>query len=276
MPWFPEQFSAKFLASLQPESNGGAVAAVPYFDGVLSGDIRALVDSFAGAPELHHPTQGRVQGEEAFSRFISAEGDKLRSAHAVATPVNVVVTPHRAVEEVVLAFDGVAGRIELPVAVVADLDRGRINELRVYFSSWPERGAHAVRPPVLQSDPAMHLAGVVGEYQRALAQGSLEAVIRAFEPGATVREPAGREFVHAGAEELRALYELFFSNGGGVPLEHCTFTDDGHACAIEYNVVRWGRTDVPPQAGVAVYVRGESGRIAHARIYDDVDPPVGR
>jgi hypothetical protein len=35
-----------------------------------------------------------------------------------------------------------------------------------------------------------------------------------------------------------------------------------------------GRTELPPQAGVAVYVRGESGKLAAARIYDDADPPL--
>ena len=36
----------------------------------------------------------------------------------------------------------------------------------------------------------------------------------------------------------------------------------------------WGRTELPPAAGVAVYVRGESGKLAAARVYDDVDPPL--
>ena len=65
-----------------------------------------------------------------------------------------------------------------------------------------------------------------------------------------------------------------FANGGGIPLEHCTLTDDGVRCAIEYNCVRWGVTDIPAQAGVAVYERGSSGLIATARIYDDVEPPT--
>lgn len=40
----------------------------------------------------------------------------------------------------------------------------------------------------------------------------------------------------------------------------------------------WGRVDggvdLPPQAGVAVYERGPSERLAHARIHDDVEGPV--
>jgi hypothetical protein len=71
---------------------------------------------------------------------------------------------------------------------------------------------------------------------------------------------------------LVALYERFFSSGGGVPLEHCAVTDDGRSCALEYNVVRWGQTELAPEAGIAVYVRGASGKLASARIYDDADP----
>ena len=35
---------------------------------------------------------------------------------------------------------------------------------------------------------------------------------------------------------------------------------------------RWGKTELPPEAGVAAYARGERGRLTAARIYDDTDP----
>ena len=61
---------------------------------------------------------------------------------------------------------------------------------------------------------------------------------------------------------------------GGIGLEYCTVTDDGNAAALEYNALSWGPHQLPPQAGVAVYVRGASGKLAAARIYDDVAPPA--
>ena len=117
---------------------------------------------------------------------------------------------------------------------------------------------------------------MVSEYQAALAAGDVEAIVATFEPDGYAREPAGIEYVHRGRDGLRAFYGRLFSNDGGIPLEHCGVIDDGRACALEYNVVRWGETELAPQAGVAVYVRGQSGRLAAARIYDDVDPPLGR
>jgi hypothetical protein len=116
----------------------------------------------------------------------------------------------------------------------------------------------------------------VAEYQAALAAGDVDAIVAAFEPDGYAREPAGSHYVHEGRDGLRAFYELLFSNGGGIPLEHCAVIDDKRACALEYNIVRWGETELPPQAGVAVYVRGETGKLAAARIYDDVNRPTGQ
>ena len=161
----------------------------------------------------------------------------------------------------------------MPFALVADHPAGeRIEELRLYWSTEPLTGRHTGRPPLLQPDPDLHPADVVGEYQRALAAGDLEAVLATFEPDAYARAPTGAAF--HGTDGLRAFFGRLFSNGGGIPLEHCAVVDDGRACALEFNVVRWGRTDLPPQPGVAVYVRGSSGKLAAARIYDDADPPL--
>ena len=163
----------------------------------------------------------------------------------------------------------------MPVAIVTDRTPDRILEaVRVYHSLWPLTGSHTVRPPLLPEDPRLHAEGAPGDYQRALAEGDLEGVVRTFEPNGYAREPSGGSYLHRGAEGLRELYAHLFANGGGIPLEHCTLTDDGVRCAIEYNCVRWGVTDIPPQAGVAVYERASSGLLSAARIYDDVEPPA--
>ncbi len=119
-------------------------------------------------------------------------------------------------------------------------------------------------------DPSLHAEGAPGDYQRALAEGDLAGIVGTFEPEGYAREPSGGPYLHRGAEGLRAFYAHLFANGGGIPLEHCNLTDDRVRCAIEYNCVRWGVTDIAPQAGVAVYERGGSGLLAAARIYDDV------
>ena len=185
-------------------------------------------------------------------------------------------TPTRTVEEVtlhLLADDGV--RVELPVAVVSDRNPNRtLKAIRVYHSLWPLTGRHTVRPPLLPEDPNLHAEGAPGDYQRALAAGDLGGIVATFEPEGYAREPSGGAYLHRGEEHLREVYAHMFANGDGILLEHCTLTDDGARCAIEYNYVRWGVTEIAPQAGVAVYERGSSGLLAAARIYDDVEPPA--
>ncbi len=164
--------------------------------------------------------------------------------------VDDVITEGREFEEVVLHLDGQTGRVEVPVAIVADRQAdGRLIELRVYHSMWPVVGHHVHRPPMLQRAPELHASDVVAEYQHALAAGDLDAILATFEPDAYAREPAGGGYVHRGRDGLRAFYEHMFSNGGAIPLEHCTMLDSGRACLLEYNVVTWGRTELPPEAG---------------------------
>jgi len=276
MPWVPELFSAPVLERWQETLERERILDVPYFDGILAGDLDALVDSFSAEPEIHHPIQGRIKGRRAFEAYVAGTAAWFGERNVSVEEVGHVVLEQRGFEEVVLHLDGGDGRIDLPVAIVAEHRSGReLEEVRIYYSSWPLFGRHAVRPPVLQADPDLGESDVVGDYQRALGDGDVDAVLAAFEPDAYAREPAGSRFVHRGRDGLRAFYERLFSNDGGIPLEHCAVVDDGRACALEYNVVRWGRTDLPPQAGVAVYVRGESGKLAAARIYDDADPPLG-
>ncbi|HKE78553.1 MAG TPA: nuclear transport factor 2 family protein [Solirubrobacteraceae bacterium] len=276
MPWVPELFSAPVLETwLQKRRN--APRRVPYFDGLLAGEVDALVQSFAGEPELHHPVRGRIKGGRAFAAYVADTNAWLSERNASIENVERVVTEGRGFEEVVLHLDGGSAPVGLPVAVVADFQPGSelIDELRVYYSSWPLAGRHATRPPVLQPDPELRESDVVAEYQRALAAGDVDAIVAAFEPDGYAREPAGGEHVHRGTDALRAFYERLFSNGGGIPLEHCAVVADDRVTALEYNVVRWGRTELAPEAGIAVYVRGTNGKLAAARIYDDTDPPMG-
>jgi hypothetical protein len=274
MPWAPELFSAPALERLQ-EQRGREFVAVPYFDGLMAGEPDALINSFAAVPELHVPVRGRVKGKAAFEAFVSETSSWLRQHSVAVEEVEHLITERHGFEEVVLHLDGQTGRVDLPVAVVADRrSDGRIDELRIYFSDWPLAGRHANRPPLLQADARLRESDVVGDYQRALAAGDAEAVVATFEPDGYAREPAGGAHVHRGRDGLLAFYEQLFSNGGGIALEHCSVLDDGRLCALEYNVVSWGTTELTPQAGVAVYARGDSGKLAAARIYDDTDPPL--
>jgi SnoaL-like domain len=242
-----------------------------FFDGISRRSADELLLSFAATPLIEDPRHGRVEGEAAFRAYVGATREWLAQQRGV-DPVALTKSALRTVEEVSVKLAG--AHPELPVAIATDLaaDR-RIAAIRVYHSLWPLTGAHQIRPPLLQEDLAIELEGPVAQYQRALAAGDAEAIVACFEPDGVVREPSGGPYTYRGAAH-DAIYAAMFANGGGIPLQFCTATDDGTRCAIEYNCARWGKDEIPPQAGAAVYERGRSGRLAAARIYDDVTPPA--
>ena len=78
------------------------------------------------------------------------------------------------------------------------------------------------------------------------------------------------------AAALLRFFNLLFSNGGGLAVEHCAVADEGASCALEYVVTTWGRSTLPHQAAAAVYERADTGLLAEVRMYDDVENPVHR
>jgi SnoaL-like protein len=274
MPWSPELFSAPALERVKEQRRREHLITVPYFDGMMAGETDALIASFAGEPEVHHPIRGRVKGERAFRDYVDDTIDWLEARNATVREDGHTVTEAGGVEEVVVHLDGDDGRIVLPIAIVAERGAGaRLAELRVYYSYRALTGRHKNRTPVMQPDPDARPQDVVAEHQRALAAGDVDAVVATFERNGCAREPAGGPETHRGHDALRAFYTRVFSNGGGVPVQHCAVLDDGRTCALEYNLLRWGRTDVPPEGAVVVYERGDSGKLAAVRIYEDADPP---
>jgi len=245
--------------------------AAAYFQRLLAGDVAALRAAFAGEPAVDDPMGGRVRGEDALGAFVAERRRWLAERRARVESLRTTRGPARTIWEGMLHLRLPDRAIDLPVAVVGDRGGpGRVRALRVYHSLWPLEGHHRVRPPLLPADPAAAFTGAVAGYQRALEAGDVDGAVAAFEPDGSFREPSGEPYVHRGHAALHAfLHEIL--GAGGIGLEHATITDDGTACALEFNAVRFGRRTLPPQAGLAVYERGASGLIHAARIYDDVN-----
>ena len=89
MPWVPELFTAPALQSLE-EKRHRKFETVPFFDGILTGELDALIGSFAGEPELYHPVRGRIRGRRAFEAYVA---DTLCGRKVVAPVVMVFDQP---------------------------------------------------------------------------------------------------------------------------------------------------------------------------------------
>jgi len=230
-------------------------------------DLHAL---FSGEPDIDDPIEGHAAGHEAVRDFLAKKYAWLLQTGANVDHVRLTQGLNRSVEEAVLNLALQGKLVALPVAVVGEHSGlGQVSSIRVYHSMWPLIGSHKVRPSILPEDSDLKLTDVIDKYQHALAKGNLEDMLELFESDGYAREPSGGEYVYRGKNRLREIYGGLFAVGG-FPLQHCTVTDDGICCAIEYNVVKWGRKKLPSQAGVAVYERGPGDKLAAARIYDDV------
>ncbi len=242
-----------------------------YLDTLLTGDRYRLLGDFAAEPAIDDPLGGRVRDLAAFNRFFDERQAWLLERQAGVELLRTTCKDQRSVCENLVHLQLPSGEIELPVAVVGELTaHNRLRAIRVYHSLWPLIGAHRVRSPLLPRDPALKVTDVIAEYQQALHDGDIPGIVAAFEEDGYFREPAGGEYFYRGREKLLEFMTHLLS-GGGIHLEHCTVTDDGVACAIEFNAIHFGPHDIQPQAGVAVYDRGPSKRLHAARVYDDVN-----
>jgi ketosteroid isomerase-like protein len=274
MPWFTEFISAAELVRSQTRAAGQTDPVGQYVTALNKGDIHALETVWPGQVVVYDPRYGEMRGHKRLRQFVTRSQSWLAERHARVEIVASTVAGDRAVVELLahLAEDG--RELAWPVAVVAESPDDRSVMFRSYFSVRQLDGRHHLRAAILEPGPA-HPGDVVGRYQAALAAGDVEGVVRTFEPDGYYREPAGPPFAHRGARELGSFFTRYFSAGGGIGLQHCAVTDDGVRCALEYNCVRWGSHDLPPQAGIAVYERGPDGLLAAARVYDDVEAPAG-
>jgi ketosteroid isomerase-like protein len=274
MPWFPDFVSAVELARQQTRAAGQADPVGQYFAALNRGDSRALETAWPGEVVVYDPRAGEIRGHRQLRRFVSQNKSWLAQHRTRVETVASTYADGRAVVEFLGHVTGDGGELAWPVAVVAESPDDLSVVFRTYCSQWPVDGRRHIRPPILKPGDARP-GDVVGRYQAALEAGDAEAIVSTFTPDGYYREPTGPHATHRGALELRSFFTSGFSAGGGIGLQHCLVTDDGVRCALEYNCVRWGSHDLPPQAGLGVYERDPGGLLAAVRVYHDVEPPAG-
>jgi len=273
MPWFPDFVSAVELSRRQTRDTGQADPVGQYLTALSEGDPRLLEDAWPGKIVVYDPRVGEIRGHRELRRFISHNMSWLAERHARTEVVGRTVVGARAVVEVLAHLDHDGRELAWPVAVVAESRGDQSVVFRTYCSQWPVDEQRHLRAPILEPGSARP-GDIVGRYQDGLTAGDAEAVVSTFAPDGYFRGPFGPRYDHRGPDELRSFFTRCFRAGGGVGLQPCVLTDDGVRCALEYNCVRWGRHDLPPQAGLGVYERGPDGLLAAVRVYDDVQPPA--
>ncbi len=273
MPWFPDFVSAVELARRQTRSVGLADPVERYFNALETGRAHELEEIWPGQVAIYDPREGEVRGHWQLRRFVRNNQLLWAERHVRIETVASTCIRGRAVVELLAHLDDFDGQpVDWPIAVVAESPDELSVVFRTYCSQWPVDGQRHIRRPLLEpANP--QLSDVVGRYLAALSAGDLDSIVSVFAPDGYVRDAIGPHYLHVGTRELRSYFAECFKAGGGLKLEHCTVTDDGVRCALEFNCVRWGSHDLTSQAGIGVYERSSDGLLAAARIYDDIEAP---
>jgi hypothetical protein len=239
---------------------------------IKEGDTKELLSIFAGEPVIDMPFEGKIMGRDAFIEFVERQRQWLKEHDSRQQFVEITANMQRICVEILLYLECDTKNIDLPVAIVSDLDGDKVSAIRVYHSMWPLTGRHKLRRPLLEPANGLDEPDFVKQYMHALADGDAAMIVDLFEDDGYAREPSSLVYTHSGKAGLKEFYSKILQEGG-ITLRHCTATFDGKRAAIEYIAESWGRTKLPPQAGVAVYELGKKCKMHAARIYDDVTPP---
>jgi hypothetical protein len=272
MPWFPDFVGAAELARRDAQVDGRSDPVAQYLRALEEGNPRLLEKVWPGQVVVYDPLVGEVQGHRELRHFVTRNRAWLADHEASTETVSAIRVGRRAVVELVATLQGEGGRVTWPIAVVADSADDHSVVFRTYCSTLPFDGRRHLRPPILEPG-GQYPGDVIGRYGAALQAGRADGVAETFLPDGYFRGPIGPDALHRGRDALRAFYLDCFSTGG-ISLELCAVTDDGQQCALEYNCVRWGSSDLPPQAGLAVFERGADELLAAVRVYDDVVRPA--
>ncbi len=246
-----------------------------YLPALVSSQAEQLVRRLGARATVDDPIFGRTSGIPELGSYLERAAAWLTKRDGAFEMLAFTTGSDRDVTEGLLTLNVDGKRVSVPIAVVAERRPEREVEIRLYYSTKRILGESKRRTPLVPRDDELLVPPPVDAHLLALARGDTDAVVAGFENGATLRDPAGGTHVkndgHGGA--MRVFYDQLFAQGPergrGVAMVKGSRADDGRTCAVEYTVTRMRGSDVPPQPGLAVYERGESGLLRSARLYHD-------
>jgi hypothetical protein len=218
----------------------------------------------------------RAHRGRAGEAFVTEMNAWLAQRNASVEDVHYVITEPCGFEEVVLHLQGETGRVDLPAAILADHKAGGSTSCgstqAAGRSQAALRTAHPCCHPTRRYGCPMCgrvSARALGRRRR-YGRGELRTGrLRSRARGWPVHP-------HRPRRPARLLRAFVLERRRHSPGALRTRRRLGARARWSTTSCAGTRTDLPPQAGVAVYVRGKSGKLAAARIYDDADPPLGQ
>jgi len=235
--------------------------------------LDSLARRLGAKATVDDPIQGRASGLEPITAHVRQTADWLLEHSASYERAVFTTGIDRDVTEGTLSLAFESKTVDLPIAVVAERRRSREVELRVYYATAPIDGTKRTRARLVPNNPETLIPPSVGDFLDGLAKGDIAAIAAAFEADGSVRDARGLQ--HAKKDgALRTFFDALVAGGafgGGLELERGGSADDGRTCAVEFTLVKARGSNVPPQAGLLLFERGDSGLLRSARLYGDLE-----
>ena len=240
----------------------------------MAGETDALVKSFAGVPELHVPLRGRIKGARAFEAFVSETGSWLMQHDVSVEEVEHLIAERHGFEEVVLHLEATA---------VVSIFRSR---------SWPIAGrtggstscgstsATGRRPaatptarrccsPIHSCAPRVSSATISVRWRQATPRRSSRRSNRTATPASLPAASTCTAVATACAPSTSCCSPTAAASRSSTARRSTT------AARARWSTTSCAGARRARAAGRARRLRqGSGGRLAAARIYDDVDPPL--
>jgi hypothetical protein len=252
-----------------------------YFPALLDGALGPLTTRLGQRATIEEPMFGRAAGLAGLESLLKSVAAWLEKSKATYDRGQFTTGIDRDLTEGILNLAATEGnadalparlpsdkKIELPVAVVAERRRSREVDVRVYYSAALVSGKRVTRSPLARPSPEVIVPALVKDHLDALKKGDIAAALACFETEAVLREANNAAHGHVQGG-MRAYYTRVAT--GGWDVQRCGTADDGRTVMLEYTLTRFAGKEVPPQAGLMVYERGDSGLFRALRLYDDTE-----
>src|SRR5580693_3984441 len=148
-----------------------------YMLALVSAQADQLVRRLGDGATVDDPIFGRTTGMPALARYLDEVAAWLSKHDGAFDKVAFVTGSDRDVTEGTLALSFEGRRVTVPVAIVAERRPEREIEIRLYYSTKPIKGTHAVRSPLLPKNDEVAVPPPVAAQLGALARADIAAIV---------------------------------------------------------------------------------------------------
>ena len=160
---------------------------------LVSAQADQLVRRLGDRATVDDPIFGRTNGMPALARYLEEVSAWLSKHEGAFDKVAFVTGSDRDVTEGTLSLTFEGRRVQVPVAVVAERRPEREVEMRLYYSTKPIKGTHAVRSPLLPQDDEVAVPVQVAAHLDALSRGGHRRGPRQLRGGRNAARRGGRD-----------------------------------------------------------------------------------